>query len=70
MGVIRYVILAIRWVIGEVHNGLPAQVVMIPQYNTFQKINLVNTFIPLMLQSYLGTTPFLIYLMEKLIHLR
>jgi hypothetical protein len=37
MGVIRYAILAIRWVIGEVHNGLPAQVVMIGAVHYFSK---------------------------------
>jgi len=46
---------------------LPAQVVMIPQYIIFQKIDLVNTFVPLMLPSFLGTTPFFIYLMMQFI---
>jgi multiple sugar transport system permease protein len=40
---------------------------MIPQYIIFQKLNLVNTFVPLMLPSFLATTPFFIYLMVKFI---
>ncbi|WP_206918139.1 carbohydrate ABC transporter permease [Alicyclobacillus suci] len=46
---------------------LPAQVVMIPQYIMFHRVGLVNTFVPLMLPSFLGTTPFFIYLMVQFI---
>jgi multiple sugar transport system permease protein len=46
---------------------LPAQVVMIPQYIIFQKIHLINTFVPLMLPSFLGTVPFFIYLMVQFV---
>ncbi|WP_245578046.1 carbohydrate ABC transporter permease [Alicyclobacillus herbarius] len=46
---------------------LPAQVVMIPQYIIFHKLGWVNTFIPLMLPSFLGTVPFFIYLMVQFI---
>ncbi|GGE25711.1 sugar ABC transporter permease [Pullulanibacillus camelliae] len=46
---------------------LPAQVVMIPQYIIFHKIGLVNTFVPLMLPSFLGTVPFFIYLMVQFV---
>lgn len=46
---------------------LPAQVVMLPQYIMFHKLNLVNSYIPLMLPSFLGTTPFFIYLMVQFI---
>ncbi|MCM3689707.1 hypothetical protein [Neobacillus niacini] len=37
MGVRRGAILASRWVIGEVHNWLPAQVVMIGAVHYFSK---------------------------------
>lgn len=46
---------------------LPAQVVLIPQYIIFHKLGLVNTFVPLMLPSFLGTTPFFIYLMVQFV---
>ncbi|QTM98443.1 ABC transporter permease subunit [Sediminibacillus dalangtanensis] len=46
---------------------LPAQVVMIPQYIIFHKVGWVNTFIPLMLPSFLGTVPFFIYLMVQFV---
>ncbi|MFD1673941.1 carbohydrate ABC transporter permease [Alicyclobacillus fodiniaquatilis] len=46
---------------------LPAQVVLIPQYIIFHKFGLINTFVPLMLPSFLGTTPFFIYLMVQFI---
>lgn len=46
---------------------LPVQVVMIPQYIIFNKLGMVNTFTPLMLPSFLGTTPFFIYLMVQFI---
>ncbi|KRW92515.1 carbohydrate ABC transporter permease [Alicyclobacillus hesperidum] len=46
---------------------LPAQVVLIPQYIIFHKLNLINTFVPLMLPSFLGTTPFFIYLMVQFV---
>ncbi|GMA64370.1 carbohydrate ABC transporter permease [Alicyclobacillus fastidiosus] len=46
---------------------LPAQVVLIPQYIIFHKVGLINTFVPLMLPSFLGTTPFFIYLMVQFV---
>jgi len=46
---------------------LPTQVVIIPQYIVFQKLDLVNTFIPLMLPSFFGTITFFIYLMIQFI---
>lgn len=46
---------------------LPAQVVLIPQYIVFHKVGLINTFVPLMLPSFLGTTPFFIYLMVQFV---
>lgn len=46
---------------------LPMQVVMIPQYIIFHKVGLVNTFVPLMLPSFLGTVPFFIYLMVQFV---
>lgn len=46
---------------------LPIQVVLIPQYIIFHKLGLVNTFIPLMLPSFLGTVPFFIYLMVQFV---
>ena len=46
---------------------LPVQVVLIPQYIIFHSIGLVNTFIPLMLPSFLGTVPFFIYLMVQFV---
>ncbi|QSO51360.1 carbohydrate ABC transporter permease [Alicyclobacillus curvatus] len=46
---------------------LPAQVVLIPQYIIFHKFGLINTFVPLMLPSFLGTIPFFIYLMVQFV---
>src|SRR5699024_8041348 len=46
---------------------LPAQVVIIPQYIVFQKLSLVNTFVPLMLPSFFATIPFFVYLMMQFI---
>ncbi|WP_245629063.1 carbohydrate ABC transporter permease [Alicyclobacillus shizuokensis] len=46
---------------------LPVQITLIPQYIIFHKIGWVNTFIPLTLPSFLGTTPFFIYLMVQFI---
>lgn len=46
---------------------LPGQVIMIPQYIIFHKVGLINTFVPLMLPSFLGTVPFFIYLMVQFI---
>lgn len=46
---------------------LPVQVVLIPQYIIFHKLGWVNTFIPLMLPSFLGTVPFFIYLMVQFV---
>ncbi|WP_328702182.1 carbohydrate ABC transporter permease [Alicyclobacillus suci] len=46
---------------------LPLQIVLIPQYIIFHKIGWVNTFLPLTLPSFLGTTPFFIYLMVQFV---
>jgi multiple sugar transport system permease protein len=46
---------------------LPAQVVLIPQYIVFHRLGLINTFVPLMLPSFLGTVPFFIYLMVQFV---
>src|SRR5699024_11365068 len=40
---------------------LPTQVVIIPQYIVFQKLDFVNTFISLMLPSFFGTIPFFFF---------
>lgn len=46
---------------------LPMQVLMIPQYIIFHKLGFVNTFVPLMLPSFLGTVPFFVYLMVQFV---
>lgn len=46
---------------------LPAQVVLIPQYIIFHSLGFINTFVPLMLPSFLGSTPFFIYLMVQFV---
>jgi len=46
---------------------LPAQIVIIPQYIIFHRLSLVNTFVPLILPSFLGTGSFFIYLMVQFI---
>ncbi|HHV31868.1 carbohydrate ABC transporter permease [Caproiciproducens sp. LBM24188] len=45
---------------------LPSQVVMIPQYIIFQKLNLVNTYVPLILPFFFGQA-FFIYMMMQFI---
>jgi multiple sugar transport system permease protein len=45
---------------------LPYQVIMIPQFIIFQKINWVNTFLPLIVPMFLGQ-PFFIFLMVQFI---
>ncbi len=45
---------------------LPGQVLMIPQYIIWNRLNLVNTFIPLILPKFLGW-PFFIYMMMQFI---
>ncbi|WP_326492863.1 carbohydrate ABC transporter permease [Alicyclobacillus fastidiosus] len=46
---------------------LPLQIVLIPQYIIFHQIGWVNTFLPLTVPSFLGTTPFFIYLMVQFV---
>lgn len=46
---------------------LPVQVLLIPQYIIFHKLGLINTFVPLMLPSFLGTNAFFIYLMVQFV---
>lgn len=45
---------------------LPSQIVMIPQYIIFQKLNLVNTYVPLVLPFFFGQA-FFIYMMMQFI---
>ncbi len=45
---------------------LPYQVIMIPQFIIFQKLGLVNTFVPLVLPMFLGQ-PFFIFLMVQFV---
>ena len=45
---------------------LPYQVIMIPQFIIFQKLNWVNTFLPLIVPMFLGQ-PFFIFLMVQFI---
>ncbi|GAA3401247.1 carbohydrate ABC transporter permease [Paenibacillus hodogayensis] len=44
---------------------LPGQVTLIPQYILFQKIGWVNTYFPLTVPSFIGGTPFFIFLMVQ-----
>lgn len=48
---------------------LPVQITIIPQYLIFQKIGWTNTFLPLIVPSFLGVsiTPFFIFLMVQFI---
>lgn len=46
---------------------LPVQITLIPQYIIFNEINLVNTFIPLMLPGLMGGQPFFIFLLIQFI---
>jgi multiple sugar transport system permease protein len=41
---------------------LPAHVVLIPQYAIFQQLDLVNTFVPLILPKFLATDAFFVFL--------
>ena len=45
---------------------LPGQVLMIPQYIIWHKLNLVGTFVPLLLPRFLGW-PFFIYMMMQFV---
>jgi multiple sugar transport system permease protein len=45
---------------------LPSQIVMIPQYIIFQKLHLVNTYVPLVLPFFFGQA-FFIYMMMQFI---
>lgn len=45
---------------------LPGQVLMIPQYIIWNKLNLVGTFVPLLLPRFLGW-PFFIYMMMQFV---
>lgn len=44
---------------------LPVHVVLIPQYVIFQKLQLVDTFVPLILPKFLATDAFFIFLMVQ-----
>jgi multiple sugar transport system permease protein len=46
---------------------LPHHVVLIPQYTIFQKLDLVGTFVPLILPKFLATDAFFIFLMMQFI---
>ena len=43
---------------------LPSQVTLIPQYVIYAKLGWINTFLPLLLPSFLGT-PFFIFLLRQ-----
>jgi multiple sugar transport system permease protein len=42
---------------------LPYHVILIPQYVLFQKMELINTYVPLLLGKYLATDAFFVFLM-------
>ncbi len=46
---------------------LPQHVVLIPQYAIFQRLGLVDTFVPLVLPKFLGTDAFFVFLMVQFI---
>jgi multiple sugar transport system permease protein len=46
---------------------LPHHVVLIPQYTIFQRMDLVGTFVPLVLPKFLATDAFFIFLMMQFI---
>jgi multiple sugar transport system permease protein len=46
---------------------LPQHAVLIPQYVIFQKLGLVNTFLPLILPKFLATDAFFVFLMVQFI---
>lgn len=43
---------------------LPSQIIMIPQYIIYQKLHLTNTFVPLILPSFLGGAFFIFLMMQ------
>ncbi|EXU67728.1 sugar ABC transporter permease [Streptomyces sp. PRh5] len=44
---------------------LPFQVLIIPQYILFQKLHLINTYVPLLLGKYLAADAFFVFLMVQ-----
>lgn len=46
---------------------LPAQVLMIPQYLWYQKLNWVGTYLPLIIPYFFATQGFFVYLMQNFI---
>ena len=46
---------------------LPIHVVVVPQYIIFNKLGLVNTFVPLILPKFLATDAFFVFLMVQFI---
>lgn len=46
---------------------LPVHVVVVPQYIIFNKLGLINTFVPLILPKFLGTDAFFVFLMVQFI---
>jgi multiple sugar transport system permease protein len=46
---------------------LPIHVVVVPQYILFNKLGLVNTFVPLILPKFLATDAFFVFLMVQFI---
>ncbi|MCX5046833.1 MULTISPECIES: carbohydrate ABC transporter permease [unclassified Streptomyces] len=44
---------------------LPYHVLLIPQYVMFQKLELINTYVPLLLGKYLATEAFFVFLMVQ-----
>ncbi|MBL1116714.1 carbohydrate ABC transporter permease [Streptomyces sp. 110] len=44
---------------------LPFQVLIIPQYILFQKLDLINTYVPLLLGKYLAADAFFVFLMVQ-----
>ncbi|SEQ44089.1 carbohydrate ABC transporter permease [Microlunatus flavus] len=46
---------------------LPVHVVLVPQYIVFNKLGLVNTFVPLILPKFLATDAFFVFLMVQFI---
>jgi multiple sugar transport system permease protein len=46
---------------------LPSQVTLIPQYVLFHKLGWVNTFLPLVVPSFIGGSPFFIFLIIQFI---
>jgi multiple sugar transport system permease protein len=46
---------------------LPYHVTLVPQYILFNQVNLINTFVPLVLPKFLGTDAFFVFLMVQFI---